>query len=91
LADLKRGQRAAILERNEAAMQPLIYEVRFADGRWRVQLDGTALFTFATREEAIQRADDLAIVGAAGRDLQIHVYDEAGALVSRLTSRDYSI
>jgi hypothetical protein len=72
-------------------MQPLIYEVRYADGRWCVVLDGTALFAFDAREEAVKRADDLAIVGAAGRDLQIHIYDETGALQQRITSQDYSI
>ncbi|MBL8549475.1 MAG: hypothetical protein JNJ73_05780 [Hyphomonadaceae bacterium] len=72
-------------------MQPLIYEVRFDAGRWVVRLDGATLFSFAAREEAVQRADDLAIVGAAGRDLQIHLYDEAGVLQQRLTARDYDI
>ncbi len=72
-------------------MTRLTYEIRPEAGKWHVRLEALTLFSFDTRAEAIARADDLAVVGAKGRDVEIVVYDEAGAVVSRTSALDYEI
>ena len=72
-------------------MANLVYEVRFRDGQWCVLLGDAALFRFTERADAVARLDDLVIVGAKGKDIEIRVYDEKDALVSRHSGLDYEI
>ncbi|MGE3142581.1 MAG: hypothetical protein AB7L65_04625 [Hyphomonadaceae bacterium] len=72
-------------------MSRLIYEVRLREGKWCVLLGDAALFRFEDKAEAIARLDDLAVVGARGKDLEIRVYDENDALVERHSGLDYEI
>lgn len=70
----------------------LVYEVKFQDGQWRTLYNGVALFSFATKQEAVSRLDDLAYSGSRlKKDVEIRIYNEAGDLTERYSALDYDI
>ncbi|MGE0829655.1 MAG: hypothetical protein AB7O04_09930 [Hyphomonadaceae bacterium] len=70
----------------------LAYEVRPAGGKWRLVYNGGVLFEFDTKQDALGRLDDVAFAGSRlGKNVEIRIYDEDGALAERYSRFDYEI
>ncbi len=70
----------------------LAYEVRPSGGRWRLLYNRVELFVFDTKQEALERLDDVAFASSrTGKTVEIRIYDEAGALTERYSRLDYEI